>query len=219
VSCADGPPGTDNWTPWQAWHDQYDAPGSPLSRRLRIVQRHIRAWLDRSPGDVRVVGVCAGDGRDILGVLASRPDADRVCVTLLELDEHLAAAAEASAGTYNPAHVNVRRADAGLSDNYVGAVPADLVLLCGVLGNVADGDVRRTVEWLPELCAPGATVVWTRSRRAPDLTPQLRRWFAEAGFAEDAFDAPDDVLFSVGVCQLVAEPRPLVAGQRVFTFT
>jgi hypothetical protein len=186
---------------------------------LRIVQRYIGAWLDRSPGDVRIVSVCAGDGRDILGVLASRPDADRVCVTLIESDQRLAAAAEASARTYGPVHVNVRRADAGLSDSYVGAVRADLVLLCGVLGNLADGDVRRTVEWLPELCAPGATVVWTRTRRAPDLTPQLRRWFAEAGFAEMAFAAPTDTIFSVGVHHLVAEPRPPVAGRRVFAFT
>jgi hypothetical protein len=28
--------------------------------------------------------------------------------------------------------------------------------------------------WQPRLCAQGATVIWTRTRRAPDLTPQVR---------------------------------------------
>jgi hypothetical protein len=39
---------------------------------------------------------------------------------------------------------------------------------------VSDGDIRRCVGLLPMLCAEGATVVWTRHRRSPDLTPQIR---------------------------------------------
>ena len=48
------------------------------------------------------------------------------------------------------------RADAGTSDAYAGAVPADLVLACGVLGNVTPDDVAATIAFLPRLCAPGA---------------------------------------------------------------
>lgn len=42
------------------WHAAYDDPGSSLSVRLRHVQRHIIEWLDRTPGRVRVLSVCAG---------------------------------------------------------------------------------------------------------------------------------------------------------------
>lgn len=50
-------------------------------------------------------------------------------------------------------------------------------------------------------CAPGAAVIWPRSRRASDLTPAIRRWLQDRGaaFAEQAFHAPEDVTFSVGV--------------------
>jgi len=31
---------------WLSWHDDYDESGSPLQRRLGLVQGHIRSWLD-----------------------------------------------------------------------------------------------------------------------------------------------------------------------------
>lgn len=96
--------------------------------------------------------------------------------------------------------------------------PLTWSLLAGIFGNISDADVQRTVAALPQLCAPGATIVWTRSRREPDLTPQLRHWFGLAGFVEEAFDAPDDVLFSVGVHRLVDDPQPLCVEGRLFQF-
>ena len=49
------------------WHELYDDPGSSLPRRLALVREVLRAELDARPGPVRVVSLCAGDGRDILG--------------------------------------------------------------------------------------------------------------------------------------------------------
>lgn len=204
---------------WQAWHDPYTDPGSPLSRRLRLVQQHINAWLDGRPdAAVTIVSACAGQGHDLLGVLTARPDSARVRATLVELDEGNVAVAREMVSAAGLDHVEAVCADAGLPETYLGAVPADLVLLAGVFGNISDADVRRTVATLPQLCAPGATVIWTRTRREPDLTPQLRQWFELAGFVEEAFDTPGDVLFSVGVNRLVSTPQPLRALDRLFRF-
>jgi hypothetical protein len=202
---------------WQAWHTPYDEPGSPLDRRLRIVQRRIAEWLDENPErPVRVVSACAGQGRDLIEVLRARADGDRVRAVLVELDPRNAAAAGAAA----PDGIEVRCADAGDVANYDGALPADLLLFCGVFGNVPDADVERTVRALAHLAAPGATVIWTRSRRAPDLTPAIRRWFAQSGFAERHFDAPADALFSVGVDRLQADPPPAMpSAGTLFRFT
>lgn len=205
-------------TNWQEWHRPYDDPGSALSRRLRVVQGHLADWLDRTaPAPVRVLSLCSGDGRDLLEVLSARPDSARVEATLVELDPGNAARAEAAAAGLDG--VTVRVEDAGVSDAFRDAVPADLVLLAGVFGNVSDQDVLRTVRTLPQLCASGATVLWTRHRREPDLTPAIRSWLAETGFAELAFDAPDDVLFGVGVHRFEGSPEPWVPGLRLFSFT
>ena len=206
-------------TDWQAWHAPYADPDSDLSRRRRSVQRQITQWLDERDDDrLRVVSACAGDGRDLLEVLAARPDRERVTATLLELDEGLARAAEKYAAAHDLA-VDVRRGDAGTTDSYAGAVPADLVQMCGVFGNVTDDDLRATIAALPQLCTPGATVIWTRGRFATgDLTGEIRAWFGDEGFEEVAFDAPWDAKYRVGTHRLVAVPRPLVPGQTFFRF-
>jgi hypothetical protein len=202
---------------WQAWHEPYADASSPLSRRLRLVRRHVGLWLDDRQGEaLTAVSACAGQGHDLLGVVATRADAHRVRATLLEGDERNVAAAQTAAA--NLPNVRVVQVDAGDLAAYVGSVPADLVLMAGVFGNVSDADVYRTIQALPQLCASGATVIWARSRRAPDLTPTLRSWLKEAGFVEHAFHAPDAVLFSVGVQRFAGVPVPLSPPGRLFQF-
>ena len=204
---------------WLSWHEPYLEYVSPLSRRLRLVQRHIQAWLDNHPREeLTAISACAGQGNDLLGVLASRPDASRLHAHLLEYDGRNVEIAQAARDAAGLTNVVVMQADAGARSSYRELVPADLVLMAGVFGNVSDGDVRRTIQALPELCAPGATVIWTRGRRAPDLTPAVRAWFESAGFVEEAFHAPDDVVFSVGVHRFAGQPRPLDPVGRLFTF-
>jgi hypothetical protein len=200
---------------WRKWHEQYDMPGSHLQRRLAIVQQCIRDGLDAMPvGRIRAISMCAGDGRDLLGVLADHDRAIDVEARLVELDAELGATAASAA----PGNVSVLRADAGTADSYEGAVPADLVLACGVFGNVSDPDVEHTIRSLPSLCAPGAHVIWTRHRRPPDLTVAIRRWFDQTGFTEVAFVAPDDVFYTVGMHRLRVPPRRFTPGTRLFTF-
>lgn len=205
-------------TDWSRWHDAYARPGSGLGDRLAAVRNQIRRHLDvTAPDPVRVISACAGDGRDLLGVLATRNDANRVSALLVEYDAGLAALAGEAADAL-PSTVEVVRADAARSDVYRHAVPADLVLLCGIFGNVSDADVRATIAAAPQLCAPRAEVVWTRHRREPDLTPAIRGWFADAGFEEVAFVAPEGEHWSVCVHRLITQPRPLELGRRWFTF-
>jgi hypothetical protein len=204
---------------WYGWHAPYADDNSPLSRRLRLVQNHIETWLrERPEASLTVVSVCAGQGRDLLEVLAACRDAGRVRARLIEYDERNVAAARARIDAAGLVDVKVVRADAGDPASYVGAVPADLVLLAGVLGNISDADVQATIAALPQLCAIDATVIWTRTRRAPDLTPAVRGWLAARGFIERAFHAPNDVLFSVGVHQFHGRSQRLLPSGRLFRF-
>ena len=206
-----------------AWHDQYDDPASSLPRRLAWVREVLRAELDARPGPVRVVSLCAGDGRDILGVLAEREDSARVSVTLVEVLPELVERARGAAARVD-AEVEVLAADAGCSTTYVGlgTVPADVVLLVGVLGNVSDADVTTTVAAMPRLCAPGATVVWSRGRSVEgdgDVVAPVRAAFAGAGFVEVSLRPVDvDSHTALGVVRLDGPPLPLEPGQTWFTF-
>jgi hypothetical protein len=196
---------------WVDWHRAYADPDSPLHRRLRIVQAHIRAALD--DGAARVISVCAGQGTDLLGVLADHPRAAAVTARLVELDPRNADAARVAA----PPGVEVVTGDAGRLDAYAGVAPADLVLICGVLGRIGERDVANTIRLLPQLTATGGTVVWTRHRRAPDQTPRIRRLLRRAGFTEVAFDAPAGEVFTVGSHRHAGAPLPLDPHARLFS--
>jgi hypothetical protein len=152
-------------------------------------------------------------------VLAHHPRSADVRAVLVESDaRNVALACEAAAGL-GLSQVEVRHADASLVDGFADALPADVLLLCGIFGNVSDRDIQRTVQAAGALCREGATVIWTRHRRAPDLTPLLRAWFADSGFQEIAFDAPGtDTLVGVGVHRLSCAPAAERPRQRLFTF-
>ncbi len=203
---------------WVEWHERYEHdPG--LVRRLEVVQAHIRRSLDACPpGPIRVISLCAGDGRDLLGVLETHPRRADVSARLAELDPQLVERGRARAQAASLGGVEFALCDAGTSSAYAGAVPADVVLVCGVFGNISDADVRRTVESLPELCAQGASVVWTRGIFEPDLTPAIRGWFADLGFSETAFIAIPGTTSAVGSQRLAASPRAYRPGVRLFTF-
>jgi hypothetical protein len=160
--------------------------------------------------------MCAGQGRDLLPVLEQHPRGRDVQALLVELDPHNAELARQSA-TSLP-EVEVVTGDASNSSAYAGAVPADLVLACGIFGNVSDEDVGRTIALLPCLCAEGATVIWTRHRRPPDLTVQIRDWFRDAAFEELAFVAPRDTFYGVGAHRLTARALHYTSNVRLFTF-
>ena len=200
---------------WFDWHRAYDRDDSSLSGRLAIVQRSLRDALDRcAPGPIRVVSMCAGQGHDLIGALEDHPRARDVHARLVELHPRNCDAARAGA----PSGVEVVCGDASMTDAYAGAVPAQIILANGVFGNISDDDIVRTIETLPSLSAPGATVIWTRHRREPDLTPDIRKWFEAAGFTEVAFVGPDGFVFGVGVNRLVVPPIPFRAGEQMFEF-
>ena len=141
-----------------------------------------------------LVSLCAGQGHDVIGVVPHHPRRDEVRAVLVEADERNAALPRRAAAGQGLSQVEVRQADAGLVASFADALPAD-VLLCGIFGNVSDRDIEHTVQASPALCRTGATVIWTRHRRPPDLTPQVRAWFAESGFDEVAFEALETSAF------------------------
>lgn len=103
-------------------HAGYDAPDSWLSQRLVSMRERVRLALDDSPpGRPRVISLCAGQGRDLLGVLADHPRRGDGTARRVEPDPRNVAAARAAAppgvevvvggaAGHRPPHVHLRRA-------------------------------------------------------------------------------------------------------------
>jgi microcompartment protein CcmK/EutM len=145
------------------------------------------------------VSLCAGQGRDVIDVVAAHPKRGAVSALLVELDPALVAFARARAAAAGvERQVRIQEGDAARSRWYADDVPADLVLVCGIFGNISAADRARTIEALPGWCKDRGHVIWTRHRRPPDATPAIRAAFAAAGFTELAFVAPEGTVMTVG---------------------
>ncbi len=137
----------------------------------------------------------AGDGRDTLPVLAASDR--RVDACLVELDPALVDRARRTALAAR-LDLDVRNGDAGARATFADRLPVDVLMLCGVFGNVTDDDVKHTVRAARSMLAPGGAVIWTRgSRVQDDATLQaddpalwVRGLFWAAGFEEVAFVQP-----------------------------
>ena len=209
---------------WVAWHRDYEDPTSSLARRLQVVQGEISAVLRGARpanGELRLISICAGDGRDVLPVLAEHGRG--VLALLVELDPVLSERARRTAAELGLTGVEVRTGDAGVADAYRDLIPAHVVLACGVFGNISLADVQHTITALPSLLADDGVVIWTRGRNDDGRDPStaIRELFIAQGFTEVGFTAPEGARFRVGMHRLGARPTdvPLEPGLSMFTFT
>lgn len=211
--------GPDGRTDWLAWHRAYDDPGSVLSRRLVLVQAELAAALDVAPaGTLRLLSICAGDGRDVLGVLARHPRGPQVEATLVEQHPTLAAAARDAARELGLDQVRCEQGDAGLGRWYAAARPVEVLVACGVFGNVDAEDLHRAIVAFASVVGAGGDLIWTRHRRPPDQTPAIRRWLSESGFDEVTFTQVADSLSTVGRHRQGPRPVPAALPERLFSF-
>ena len=203
---------------WRAWHEEYDDPTSTLSRRLQVVRARLGEALDSVDAPVpRLLALCAGDARDVIPVLGSRADGHRVAAVVVEKDEVLAERARAAAAGWLR-NVDVRRADAGDVRSFRDVLPVDVLMLCGIFGNVERPTVRHFVGQAPAMVSAGGFVIWTRGAKGPDdPRPEVRRWFTEEGMPEISFDGPPET-YGVGVNRVDASRPHPVDERRLFSF-
>jgi hypothetical protein len=204
---------------WLTWHQPYNDPDSSLSHRLLRVQHRLIQALDaQQAGPIRVLSMCAGQGRDLIGPLAQHPRRSDVRALLVEADPRNTAVATTHVRAAGLEGIDVVTGDASISSAYAKMAPADIALVCGVFGNISDHDIRRTIQHLPDMVRTGATVIWTRHRKNPDLTPAIRNWFAEAGFTQLGFDTEEGYLYGVGTQILTGAANSFQPDVELFSF-
>jgi hypothetical protein len=207
---------------WRQWHQDYDDPASSLSGRLRVVRRFVGQALVDRPEPIRLISLCAGDGRDSIPVISESGRC--VDALLVELDPVLADGARSRARGHD-LDITVRTADAGDPANFDGFAPASIFLLCGIFGNISDADIDQTIRALPSYLSQDAVVIWTRGDHEVDgrttelpASERVRQMFTDADFREIDFTRPDDTFFRVGMHRWPHPTGLVQARQRLFTF-
>ena len=186
-----------------------------------MVQQGIRRALDEAPaGSINVLSLCAGEGRDLIPALAEHPRRADVRARLIEFDPVIAQVARESAAVAGlDGIVEVMTGDAADPALFGDYAPAELLLLCGIFGNISEADIHRTVAHAAHLTARGGTAIWTRHRHDPAVVPRIHGWFAEAGFA-DLWESDSDLPTTIYVAanRQERDPVPLSGNEKLFRF-
>jgi hypothetical protein len=208
---------------WVSWHENYEA--SPaLKARLLAVREHLSRCFDsQDPGVIQVLSICAGDARDLIGLLATHPRKMDVKAHLVENNAELAGSGRKvieEAGFEEQLQFVI--GDATISSTYLGLVPVDVVLMAGVFGNLRSEEACRLVRNLCLLCKPGGVVIWTRHRRLHDGLNQIRlirQCFVESDFEEVHIENTPDDKFTIGSNRYKGAGQVLHGGIKLFEFT
>lgn len=209
-------------TDWLQWHEGYDT-SQDRQARLRLVQSHISNCLESLPsGPISVISVCAGDGRDLCGVLSTHKRARDVTARLVEINPELVQRGNVAIEAARLGNVmSFLLADATLFATYASMAPADLIVVAGVFGNLRPTEMARLVDALPCLCRSGAFVVWTRHRLVNDGLGALREM--RNRLSQTAFDGLEEDLTSetgyvIGTHRYRGPTKNLPIDQRWFQF-
>jgi hypothetical protein len=206
-----------SWTGWptEAYaHKRYQ-------QRLQAVQEHLRSTLNNLPaGPLSLISLCAGDGRDVIGVLRTHERRREVSAWLVELDRQSVAAGieETSIANLHDA-VQFINGDATDYATYQGIAPADVVLACGVWGHVPAQERASLVGALAGLCKPRGIVIWTRGVSAGiTRLNEIKMLFARTRWESVHTSITSDKKWAVATYRNCGPPIALPEAGRIFNF-
>jgi len=207
---------------WFEWHERYQT-DDVLQQRLEIVRKYISDSLDAAAlGTIQVVSACSGDGRDLLGVLATHPRAKDVRARLVELNPQLVERGkEAIAKLGLTEQIEFINGDASLTASFAGAVPADIVIVCGVFGNLPDEAVlQKLIRNLHYFTKTGGFALWTRGHRdGINYSERVRQIFQENEFTEVDFQLTATGNMGVGRHRFEGQTLSEPIDEQFFVFT
>jgi hypothetical protein len=207
--------------PWSNWPAMSYRRASYV-KRLKVVQDQFAASLtEREPGPVRVVSLCAGDGRDVMGVLESHTRRADVTAWLVELDpKSVAAGVKARDEVGLSRNVIFIQGDATDFATYKDILPSDIVLVCGVWGHVRPEEQLSLVKALGKFCKPGGTVIWSRGlKRGMERFTELQALFERNSFERVGESFTPDGKWGVCTHRYMGKPVEVPTSGRIFNFS
>jgi hypothetical protein len=206
---------------WKLRRSYPDYHKKRFQQRLLAVQEHLAECIDLAPrGRVRVISMCAGDGRDVIGVLGSHPRQKDVSAWLVESNRQTVADGARqtlSAGLENT--VKFLNEDGTVYATYKKIVPADVVLLCGVWGHVPTNERAQLVRAMACLCKPGSAVIWTRGV-SKDMTRlhEIESLFDSSSWEQVRLSITSDKKWAVATHRFRGPPLELPESGQIFHF-
>jgi len=205
---------------WTGWPTEAYAQNR-YQQRLEAVQQHLIERLDSVPcGPIRLISICAGDGRDVIGVLQTHERRKEMSAWLVELDRQSVAAGIRDASLVG-LQDTVRFINGDATDyvTYQDIAPADIVLACGVWGHVPAHERVSLTSALAALCRPRGTVTWTRGiSNGTARLDEIESLFVRPTWERMRITLTADKRWAVATYRYGGQSRLLPRTGRIFNF-
>jgi hypothetical protein len=205
---------------WSGW-PQVAYRRENYQQRLRVVKVHLAECLnDAAQGPLRLVSLCAGDGRDVIDVLQSNRRRNDVGAWLVELNgQSIADGALHMKASGLEKLVNFIHADATDYLTYQTLVPCDIILLCGVWGHVPVNERALLVRALASFSKPGGSLIWTRGiSRGMDRLNEIQSQFANSSWERVRLSFTPNDKWAISTHRYCGPSLELPASGRIFNF-
>jgi len=205
---------------WHGWAGRAYHKGR-YQLRLSVVQAHLTECLEVAPaGPLRIVSVCAGDGRDVIGVLRSHPRRTEVTAWLVELDRvSVTAGIQLTTSEGLGKSVNFLHKDATAFETYLQIAPSDILLVCGVWGHVPVDERSQLVYALSCFCRPGGTVIWTcGAKKGGNRVQAIQSLFTGSSWECVRLSSTPDQRWAVATHRYCGPPNALPRSGPIFNF-
>jgi hypothetical protein len=205
---------------WSGWPEKaYQREG--YQQRLQAVQEHLSECLDEAPpGPVRILSMCAGDGRDVIGAVRAHRRRKDVSAWLVELNSQsveLGKGYSVNAGLERS--LKFINADATVYSTYKQIAQADIVLVCGVWGHVPAGEKSMLVRAISTLCKPGGAVIWTRgTSKGIGRVREIEALFAGTWWDKSRVTYTPDAAWAIATYRYHGPAHEMPADGQIFHF-
>ncbi len=205
---------------WSGWPEKaYQREG--YQQRLQAVEEHLGECLDEAPaGPVRILSMCAGDGRDVIGAVRSHRRRKDIAAWLVELNSQsveLGKGYSVNAGLDRT--LKFINADATIYSTYRSIGPADIVLVCGVWGHVPAHEKTLLVRAISTLCKPGGAVIWTRgTSKGIGRVREIEALFAGSWWEKERVTYTADAAWAIATYRYRGPAHELPAVGQIFHF-
>jgi hypothetical protein len=205
---------------WSGWPQQVYRTAH-YQQRLAAVQMHLGECIDLAPaGLVRIVSLCAGDGRDVIGTMVGHRRRGDVRACLVELNEHsVGQGIESAKAAGVDGQIKFIAGDATDFASYQGYLPCDIMLVCGVWGHVPPLERERLVASLAKFGKQGSAVVWTRGvSRGMSRLDDIQEHFVKPIWERVRLTFTQDEEWAVVTHRYCGSPQRTPPSGRVFEF-
>lgn len=205
--------------------------------RLAEVQEQLSESIEQNTNDKIILNIASSCARETINILKHRDPEnilehvqykEKIEVHALDMDAEMLALINCRIKKYNIPDFYTHLCSGGISNSYIwNKIPrADIVILGEVFTWMSLTDIEDTIKFLPQICNPGASIIWTKDLSSDfygkppteKVEQYIRKFLKENNFLENFFLSEKEKKLSIGRYTYKGKIQDLIPDKIIFQY-